>query len=269
MPEPRNYQTEAIVIKKTKLGEADRILTLYTPDRGKIESVAKGVRQPKSKMAGHLELLTYSQLRLARGRNLDTIIGSQTIEAFMALKNDFWLTSYGLYAAELINQFTVAHAEIPSLFELFLATLRYLSQAISPELTLRYFELHLLEIAGFRPQLQECLYCRTPLKPEVNIFCSAAGGTLCPNCRDSHPGGFPISVDALKVLRLLQNSPSSIVARLKIGVELGQELKSVLATYIRHQLEREVRTAAWLDTLRDQSGEHSAAQNGKTAQTDN
>jgi len=95
MPESRNYQTEAIIIKKVKLGEADRILTLYTPGYGKIEAVAKGVRRPKSKMAGHLELLTCSQIRLARGRNLDTIIGSQTIDSFMTLKNDLLLTSSG------------------------------------------------------------------------------------------------------------------------------------------------------------------------------
>jgi DNA repair protein RecO (recombination protein O) len=255
MSEPRNYQTEAIVIKKIKLGEADRILTLYTPDRGKIEAVAKGVRQPKSKMAGHLELLTYSQLRLARGRNLDTIIGSQTIESFMALKNDLWLTSYGLYAAELVNQFTVAHTENPSLFKLFLETLNNLSQAISPELTLRYFELHLLEIVGFRPQLQECVHCRKELEPVINIFCSSAGGILCPDCRDSHPTGFSISVDALKVLRLLQRSQISVVGRLKIPTELAQELKGVLAGYIRYLLERDVKSATWLDSLREQASQ--------------
>jgi DNA repair protein RecO (recombination protein O) len=261
MAEPRNYQTEAIIVKKIKLGEADRILTLYTPDRGKIEAVAKGVRQPKSKMAGHLELLTYSQVRLARGRNLDTIIGSQTIESFMALKNDLWLTSFGLYAAELVNQFTVAHTENPSLFKLFLDTLDNLSRSVNPELTLRYFELHLLEIVGFRPQLQECIFCHLELKPVVNIFCASAGGILCPDCRDTHPTGFSISVDALKVLRLLQRSPLSIVGRLKIKAELALELKGVTASYIRYLLERDVKSATWLESLREQTGQ--------TAQTNN
>src|SRR5512136_2985211 len=128
MSEPRYYQTEAVIIRKVKLGEADRILTLYTPDYGKIEAVAKGVRRPKSKMAGHLELLTYSQIRLARGRNLDTIIGSQTIDSFLPLKNDLWLTSFGLYSTELVNQFTVEHSANQRLFQLFLETLRQLSQ---------------------------------------------------------------------------------------------------------------------------------------------
>ncbi len=99
MPKPRTYQTEAIVIRKIKLGEADRILTLYTPQLGKIRAVAKGVRRPRSKLAGHLELLTHSLVSLARGRNLDTIIGSQTINSFLLLKSDLELGAYALYRA--------------------------------------------------------------------------------------------------------------------------------------------------------------------------
>ncbi len=255
MPEPRNYQTEAIIIKKIKLGEADRILTLYTPDHGKIEAVAKGVRRPKSKMAGHLELLTYSQIRLAHGRNLDTIIGSQTIDSFMSLKNDLWLTSLGLYAAELVNQFTAEHITNSPLFQLLLETLQHLSQADNTELTLRYFELHLLDLVGYRPQLQECISCRMELQPVVNAFCSSAGGILCPNCRYEHPASFSISVDALKVLRLFQRSTFEVVSRLKVSPELSQELKAAMASYIRYLLEREVKSATWMDTLRDHIGE--------------
>jgi DNA repair protein RecO (recombination protein O) len=254
MPEPRNYQTEAIVLKKIKLGEADRILTLYTSDYGKIEAIAKGVRRPKSKMAGHLELLTYSQVRLARGRNLDTIIGSQTVDSFMSLKDDLWLTSLGLYAAELVNQFTVVHVASHPLFQLLLETLRHLSQAENTELILRYFELHLLDLAGYRPQLQECVSCRLELQPVANAFCSNAGGILCPNCRFEHPASFSISVDALKVMRLFQRSTFEVVRRLKVSQELSQELKAALASYIRYLLEREVKSATWMDTLRDQIG---------------
>jgi DNA repair protein RecO (recombination protein O) len=206
-------------------------------------------------MAGHLELLTYSQIRLARGRNLDTIIGSQTIDSFMNLKNDLWLTSYGLYAAELVNQFTAEHVANSAEFQLLLDTLRQLSQAINPELTLRYFELHLLDLAGYRPQLQECVSCHVELKPVVNAFCSSAGGILCPNCKYEHPASFSISVDALKVLRLFQRSTIEIAGRLKVGPELSRELKAALGSYIRFLLEREVKSAAWMDTLRDQIGQ--------------
>jgi DNA repair protein RecO (recombination protein O) len=258
MPEPREYQTEAVVIKKTKLGEADRILTLFTRDHGKIEAVAKGVRRPKSKLAGHLELLTHSQIRLARGRNLDTVTGSQTIEAFLPLKNDLWLTSYGLYAAELVYQFNPERSTNQSAFELLVETLSRLSKAENSDLTLRYFELRLLDLAGYRPQLQECVACQVELKPEVNAFCSAAGGILCPDCQYEQPTSLSISVDALKVLRFMQKNNFDTVSRLKISSELADELKNILAGYIRYILEKEVKSAVWLDSLRDQIGKPGA-----------
>jgi DNA repair protein RecO (recombination protein O) len=148
MSKPRNYQTEAIIIKKTKLGEADRILTLYTPHLGKIQAKAKGIRRPRSKLAGHLELLTYSLVSLARGRTLDVIIGSQTINSFLPLKSDLWLTSCALYVTELINQFTADHIENHPLFQLLLETMEQLCQANNKQLTLRYLEMHLLDEVG-------------------------------------------------------------------------------------------------------------------------
>src|SRR4030042_5753995 len=121
MADPREYQTEAIVIRKTKLGEADTILTFFTPGLGKIQGFARSLRKPKSKMAGHLELLTHSAVSFARGRgNLDTITGAQTINAFLPIKNDLWLTSCGLYVAELVHQFTAEHQENYTIFQLML-----------------------------------------------------------------------------------------------------------------------------------------------------
>jgi len=249
---PRTYQTEAIIIRKTKLGEADRILSLYTPHLGKIQAVAKGVRRPRSKMAGHLELLTHSQIPLARGRNLDTVTGSQTINSFLPLKSDLWLTSCALYVTELIDQFTADHIENYPLFQLLLATLHRLCQGGDNDLVLRYFELHLLEEVGYRPQLQQCVACHLPLTPVTNSFCPGAGGMLCPNCSRSQPLTYPVSVNALKVLRLLQNSDYDTAKRLRMNPELSHELEEIIKRYLKYLLEREVRSAAWLDTLREQ-----------------
>ena len=256
MPKPRNYQTEAIIIKKIKLGEADRILTLYTPHLGKIQAVAKGIRRPRSKLAGHLELLTHSLVSLARGRNLDTITGSQTINSFLPLKNDLQLTSYALYTTELVNQFTADHIENHPLFQLLLETMHRLCQGSDNELVLRYFELQLLNEVGYRPQLHHCVSCRSTLEPTINSFCSSAGGTLCPSCCQSFSLGgqsqlltYPLSVNALKVLRLLQSSDHTIASKLKINPELSRQLEEVMRGYIRYLLEREIKSAAWLDTL--------------------
>jgi DNA repair protein RecO (recombination protein O) len=253
MNKPRTYQTEAIIIKKTKLGEADRILTLYTPHLGKIQAKARGVRRPKSKLAGHLELLTHSLVSLARGRNLDVIIGSQTINSFLPLKSDLWLTSCALYATELVNQFTAEHVENYPLFQLLLETMEQLCQASNKELTLRHFELHLLNEVGYRPQLKQCVSCQQPLEPITNCFCPSSGGILCPNCSPNQPLTYPLSVNAQKVLRLLQNSDYDTTSRLKIDAELSYELEKIMSDYLKYLLEREVKSAAWLDTLREET----------------
>ena len=253
MSKPRNYQTEAIIIKKTKLGEADRILTLYTPHLGKIQGVAKGVRRPRSKLAGHLELITHSQVSLARGRNLDTIIGSQTIDSFLPLKTDLWLTSCALYVTELINQFAAEHVENYLLFQLLLEIMHHLCQAGDTELVLRYFELHLLNEVGYRPQLQQCVSCRSQLKPVTNAFSPTDGGVLCPKCRQRRSLTCSLSVNALKVLRLLQSSSYDTANKLKINPELSHELDEVMSHYLKYLLDREVKSAVWLDILREQA----------------
>jgi DNA repair protein RecO (recombination protein O) len=252
MSDPREYQTEAVVIKKTKLGEADSILTFFTPRLGKIQGFAKSLRKPKSRMAGHLELLTHSAVSFARGRNLDTITGAQTINAFLPIKNDLWLTSCGLYVAELVHQFTAEHQEHFAIFQLMLDTLNRLCQVDNKELVLRYFELHLLESAGYRPQLRECIACHKALEPATNYFNPAAGGMLCPDCSLDHPFSSSLSVNAQKVLRLLQGNDYASASRVKIDGELAREIESVIGLYLKHLLEREVKSAAWLDTLREQ-----------------
>jgi DNA repair protein RecO (recombination protein O) len=255
MTSPRNYQTDAIVIKKTKLGEADTILTFYTPDRGKIQGFAKSLRKTRSKMAGHLELITHSRVTFARGRNLDTITGGQTIDSFVALKNDFKLMSYALYVIELVNQFTPEHYEDYNLFQLLLETLKNLCQTDDIESLLRFFEIHLLSEVGYRPQLQHCVNCRKKLEPVTNRFSPASGGVLCPECSyESASVLFSLSVNALKVMRFFQDNDFDTACRLKVPTELSSELERIMRGYIRYLLERDLKSVAWLDSLKLESG---------------
>jgi DNA repair protein RecO (recombination protein O) len=254
MPKPRTYQTEAIVIKKTKLGEADTILTLYTPHLGKIQGFAKSLRKTKSKMAGHLELLTHSQISLVRGRNLDTITGAQTIDSFLPIKSDLDLTSAALYATELVNQFAAADVEDLPVFQLLLATLQHLSQGGNSELVLRYFEMQLLGEVGYRPQLEQCVACHKPLKESSNSFSPGAGGMVCASCRPTQPFSYPLSWEAQKALRFLQSGDYESVSGMTLTPKLSHQLEVVIRNYIRYLLERDIKSAAWLDTLKAQSG---------------
>lgn len=250
MKQPRVYQTEAIIIKRINLGEADRILSLYTPRHGKVKAIAKGSRRPRSKLGGHVELLTHSQLLLARGRNLDIITQAQTINTFLPLKDDLKRMSCGLYLAELIDAFTEERGESPELFDLLVTTLQQLTEADNQDTVLRYFELRLLDLTGYRPQLQRCANCDSSLQPGVNYFSPGQGGVLCHDCTFEEPFARKLSLNALKVLRLWQSCDYATASRVRINPELALELEMTLRDYIRYLLERQVKSTAWLDRLK-------------------
>src|SRR6266699_1914640 len=126
MRHQRSYPTEAIVLKHMDLGEADRILTLFTPHKGKVHVIAKGTRRPISKLAGHLDLLNRSQLQLALGRNLDIVTQAEGRENFLHLRTDLWHMTCGFYLAELVDRFIEEHTQHANLYHLLLDTLRYL-----------------------------------------------------------------------------------------------------------------------------------------------
>src|SRR5438445_11492344 len=115
---PRVYRTEAIVLRQRRLGEADRILTLFTPQYGRLDAVAKGVRKQTSRKAGHLEPLTLTSLLVATGQNLDIITQSETIESFLTLREDLQRVARGLYVAELVDRATPERAEQFPIFQL-------------------------------------------------------------------------------------------------------------------------------------------------------
>jgi len=246
----RLYKTEAIVLRRRDLGEADKVLVLYTPYLGKLSAVAKGVRRPTSKLGGHVELLTHSMMMLARGRNLDIVTQSQMLHSFPGLRSSLERASYAFYAAELVERFTEEHIENHPLFRLLLNLLAHLEETDSPDLALRHLEMHLLEVVGYRPELRRCLSCNTDLRPVSNFFSAAAGGGLCPVCGTRDRLARPISLNALKVLRFLQDAPTIHEARVKLDPSLSRELEGILTEYITYLLEGEVKSMRFLRDLK-------------------
>ena len=261
----RNYQTHGIILRQTKLGEFDKIVTVYTLEFGKLKAVAKGACRPKSKLGGNVEPLTYSLMLLAKGRNLDIVTQSQTINGFLALKSDLWRMACGFYISELMDSFTVEGGANLPLFDLLLEILNQLSEPDSNEATLRYFELHILDYLGYRPQLLRCVSCDLPLKPIVNFFNPGKGGLLCSHCKSegnsrcqqigtiSLRSSIPLSVQALKVLRLWQRCDYTTAKRVRLKPELAMELEQVLHEYIRYILQRELKSLAWLREVKRKS----------------
>ena len=246
MPRPHVYNTQAVVIRSNPLGEADRLLTIFTPGLGKLRVTARGVRRPTSKLGGHLDQLTRSSLTLARGKTLDTITSADTLTSFLPLKSDLERLSQGLYLAELVDALNPLDAPNPSAYSLLLEGLEGLGSTSNPHLLLRYLELRLLACTGFFPEIKVCVECRADLTPGNHLFSPQAGGVLCPTCRPLHPDAAHLSVEALKVVRYLSSATGESAIRLRVSNSLEREVAGLTSAFLRHILEREMRSLAFL-----------------------
>lgn len=249
---PRVYKTPAIVLRQRRLGERDKVITLYSAEHGKIDAVAKGVRRMQSRLAGHVEPLSHGNFMLARGRNLDVITQVQTIEAFQSLREDLSRLSHALYACELVDRATEEREENFPLYRALLDTLRRLTEDRDLDLVLRFFEMSLLMLLGYGPQTERCVSCNGELPAGGSVWAPALGGVLCAkeSCRPEEVQVRALSANALKVLRLLASGSFAQVESLQLRADLSDELERDLRSAIHYAFERDVRSAKFLDTVR-------------------
>lgn len=237
------------MLRKTAIGEADLVVTLFAGDRGKVRAVAKGARRSSSKFVGHLEPLTLARLSLARGRELDIVTQVQVEDGFSSLKEELTSMTRGLYVAELLDGFGPEDSPSPGLFRLAVNVLRVLPGAAEPEAPLRYFEFHLLRLNGMLPELYHCVECRREVEPAAHRFSVNLGGVLCPGCTPLEARVRPLSLRAMKVLRLMHRGSLGEVCALNLNPVLSAELKSVLSGAVRYWLGKEIRSGAFLERL--------------------
>lgn len=250
MARERTIRTEAVVLKRSDFGEADRLLTLFTPRHGKVRAIAKGARKPQSRKTGHVELFMRSNLLLAVGRNLHILTQAEMIEPYTALRDDLVRTTYAAYAVELLDRFTVDDDPHPEIYHLLVDTLGWFAAHDDVMLVSRFFELRLLSLSGFRPQLFSCVSCGEPIQEQDQFFSAELGGFLCPDCQKADGRAKPISAVAVKVLRYLQTRPWETVRVLQLKRPLHHELERQMHYYLTYILERNLKSVDFLHRLR-------------------
>lgn len=246
----RSIRVEAVVLRHSDWGEADRLLWLYTREQGKLKAIAKGVRKARSRKAGHLEPFTRISLQLARGRDLWIVTQVETSDAYLALREDLLRVGYAFYVIELLDRFTYEEGENAALFSLLADTLHRLNTDDQPLLSVRYYEVRLLDYLGFRPLLFQCAACDNPIQPQDQYFSAAQGGIMCPECGRHTPGVVKISVEALRYLRHFQRSSYAEAARANPTVETYREMETIMQGYLTYLLERGLNTPEFLRRLR-------------------
>ncbi|MGC8878117.1 MAG: DNA repair protein RecO [Anaerolineae bacterium] len=250
MERERLYRTEALILHRTDFGEADRLLHVLTPRLGRLRLLAKGVRKLSSRKAGHVELFTHVNLLVARGSTFDIVSQAEVLEPFRQLHEDLERASMAYYVGELVIRFTEEQDENAPLFHLTLNTFDRLCTARDPLLALRFFELHTLELTGYRPQLYFCVACQRHLEPVLNYFSPPLGGVLCPRHKGQAEHMTPLTLPTFKVLRYMQTESWEQVATLRLNSEIHMELESHLRDFIVHVLERQLKSVEFIHRLR-------------------
>jgi len=236
-------------MRRHDLGEADRILTLYTRDYGKQRTVAKGIRKPQSRKAGHLELFALVDVLISSGRTLDVITQADMTEAFLPLRTDLERTTYAMHFIELIDAFTEDEDENTALFGLLVSGLGWVAATTKLALTASYFEIRLLNTVGYQPEVFNCVVCGEEIKARAQYFSSSDGGVVCPSCGEKLPRVRRLSLNALKVLRHMQRYTYEVVTELDLQKAVQKEVRGHLHATLTYHLERRLRSAAFLDRL--------------------
>jgi DNA repair protein RecO (recombination protein O) len=255
------YRVEAIILKARNFGEADKILTLFTREHGKVEAVARGVRKIKSKNRGSVQPFSRSSIMLYKGKNLDTVTQCDLLEGFPGLRNDLDLLAYAGYLAELTDLMLPERERNEEIYVLLLTTFhllahsRALSASDSPgsgdiELIARQFEVRLLSLTGYQPQLESCVFCNNALHEGELRFSPGLGGILCSGCKSNDMQALLIGRGTIAIWKYLTKINLRNLNRLRLGAQERAQLEAIIHCYIENILERRVKTMDFVKGLK-------------------
>jgi DNA repair protein RecO (recombination protein O) len=249
-PSERTLRTEVVVLRHSDWGEADRLLVLFSREGGKLRAVAKGVRKLHSRKAGHLEPFTRVKLLMARGRDFWIVTQAETVDAYLPVREDLLRTAYAAYSIELIDRFTYEEGENRPLYHLLVDTLERISTLPDAFPAVRYYEIRLLDLLGYRPELNNCVRCGAEIKPQDQYFDAGLGGVLCPRCGANVPTARPVTMNTLRFLRHYQRSTFREASRVPLPPEVMRELEALMNSYLTYLLERRLNSPDFLREVR-------------------
>jgi DNA repair protein RecO (recombination protein O) len=236
------YRDQGVVLRTVKLGETDRIVTIFTQGNGKIRAVAKGVRRPGSRFGARLEPTTHVALQCYRGRELDVVTQVETIDANRALREHYGCLTHSVAMLEAVDQVSPDRERNPAVYRMIVGALKTLADQPSPMVAPAFFW-KLLSLEGFHPHLDGCVRCSTGTGP-FPAFDLAEGGLLCADC--SKLGGFRVREATVDVLRrMLGGELRTVLADIPPG-EIVVEVERLALGSMEYHLERRLRSAALL-----------------------
>ncbi len=241
-----HYRTKGIFLKKTDIGEADRLFTVYTRDFGKLDILARAIRKIKSKLRGASDIFYLSEIEFIQGRVYKTLTDALLIKKFKNLRRDNRESEFARNLADNLDLLLREEEKDEKIWRLLIETLENLNSQLSNQsinnsqlLLYYYFLWNLFSVLGYAPQLYSCPVCSKKLLPETFWFVNEEGGVVCWHCfkkfsQEKQKTAREISVDTVKVLRIFLKENSSVLKKIKLEKEAQDNLREVSESYLNY-----------------------------------
>lgn len=254
----RKEQTAALVLRRHDYGDADRMLILLTPLRGKVRVAVRGVRSPRARRAALTEPASELDLVLAHGRGCPVLSEGRVVRGTHGLCSNMGRLTQALHILELLDLAVDEGQEAPDIYALACEALTALEKASSPQLLARGFEMRLLRLMGLSPSLLLCARDEQTIPAQAARFSARAGGVLCADCSASGEG---ILLDSRTLLALqrLEEHPLEKLASASPPDGVVRLLERTMLGYLRWVLESPLRAAAMAGELSRGAGAPAAA----------
>ncbi len=246
-------KTKGIIIKRINLGEADKILTILTADRGKIRVVARGVRRANAKLSGFLELFRHNEYLLAEGRNLDVITGATTIDSFRQISLNLRKIGLAYYVAEIIDKLIEETQESDRIFELVHAVFKEINSTRLPlDFIKGFFEFNILSALGFQPELTKCIVCERAIDTTQKFgFSIALGGLVDSDHFFSDPMAVVLDKPTAEVLCTMTSAPLKHFCACENLAEVTPQIAKISGNFLDYMMEKNLHSKEFLEEVID------------------
>lgn len=225
------YKCEGIIIRTTDYGETNKVVTIYTREKGKVGVMARGAKKPNSRLSAVTQLFTYGTFLFQKSSGLGSLQQGETVQSMRRIREDIFLTAYASYITELLDKGTDNNESNPFLFELYYQTMNYLSEGIDPDVLTNIFEVKMLNVLGLYPEVNECVICKK--KEGTFHFSIKENGFICHRCFENDPYRLIISQATVKLIRLFYYLDLSRLGKVSVKQETKKELQKVLDEYYK------------------------------------
>lgn len=231
-------KTKGIILLESNMGDFDKMVSILTPDIGKIGCAAKGARKPKSPLMAGTQFLSFSDLVVYSGVNSYNLNSCEPIEVFYNIRKDLDKLIYASFISRLVYDVTDENQYTYKILQLLLNTLYIISETdVDKDFILSVFELRLMVLLGYSPRLGKCVSCGSP--ENICYFSIAHSGFLCNNCGRADKSAIQITKDTFDALKYICTAPAKKIYSFNVSDESKKELQIISSLYLNKNLDKD------------------------------